>query len=170
MPQIDSQLSTGLHGLDRLLTGLIAGDNVVWQVASIEDYLPFAEPYCRNALASSGRLIYFRFAKHPPLVPSGSGVEVCELKPEAGFEAFVSDIHRTIERAGQGGYYLFDMLSELAVDWYSDQMLGNFFMLTCLYLYDVGAIAYFGLLQGNHSPEAVGPISETAQVLIDVFR
>jgi len=170
MPQIDTELSTGLAGLDRLLTGLIPGDNVVWQVASLEDYLPFVRPYCNTALARGKRLTYFRFAKHPPLVPVGSGAEVHELKPEAGFEAFVSEIHQTIEQAGQGGYYVFDMLSELAVDWYSDQMLGNFFMLICPYLYDVGAIAYFGLLQGDHSSEAVGPISDTAQILIDVFR
>jgi pyruvate,water dikinase len=170
MPQIDTELSTGLARLDRLLTGLIPGDNIVWQVASLEDYLPFVKPYCANALAKGKRLTYFRFAKHPPLVPAGAGAQVRELKPEAGFEAFVSGIHQTIEQAGQGGYYLFDMLSELAVDWYSDQMLGNFFMLTCPYLYDVGAIAYFGLLHGDHSSEAVGPISDTAQVLIDVFR
>jgi len=134
MPQVDPQLSTGLSGLDGLLTGLIAGDNVVWQVASIQDYVSFVEPYCRSATAGGRRLVYFRFAKHPPLVPAGSGAEVRELRPEASFEAFVSDIHRTIERAGRGGYYLFDMLSELAVDWYSDQMRGNFFMLTCPYL------------------------------------
>ncbi len=170
MPQIDPKLSTGLVGLDGLLTGLIPGDNIVWQVASLEDYLPFVEPYRDRALARGERLTYFRFAKHPPLVPAGSGAEICELKPEAGFEAFVSQIHRTISQAGQGGYYVFDMLSELAVDWYSDQMLGNFFMLTCPHLYDVGAIAYFGLLQGYHSSEAVGPISDTAQILIDVFR
>ena len=170
MPQVDPQLSTGLSGLDGLLTGLIAGDNVVWQVASIQDYVSFVEPYCRSATAGGRRLVYFRFAKHPPLVPAGSGAEVRELRPEASFEAFVSDIHRTIERAGRGGYYLFDMLSELAVDWYSDQMLGNFFMLTCPYLYDMGAIAYFGLLQGYHSQEAVGPILDTAQILIDVIR
>ena len=51
MPQIDTELSTGLAGLDRLLTGLIPGDNVVWQVASLEDYLPFVKPYCQTALA-----------------------------------------------------------------------------------------------------------------------
>ena len=158
MPQIDADLSTGLAGLDRLLTGLIAGDNVVWQVGSVEDYRPFVKPYCEKALARGGRLIYFRFAKHTPLVQAGAGIEIHELHPEAGFEAFVSEIHGTIEQAGKGGYYLFDMLSELAVDWYSDQMLGSFFMLTCPYLYDVGAIAYFGLLQEYHSSEAVGPI------------
>ena len=170
MPEVDTRLSTGLPDLDRLLTGLIPGDNVVWQVGSVRDYLPFVEPYCRNALAGGKKLVYFRFAKHPPLVPPGSGADVYDLHPETGFEAFLSEIHRTIEQTWQGAYYVFDLLSDLAVNWYSDQMLGNFFMLTCPYLYDVGAIAYFGLLQDTHSLEAVDAISNTAQILIDVFR
>ena len=169
MPQIDAALSTGLAGLDRVLTGLIPGDNIVWQVAAPKDYEPFARPYCENALARTRKLVYFRFADHAQLVQPGPGIEICELDPRAGFEAFVSEIHKRIARNGDGGYYLFDILSTLAVDWYSDQMLANFFRLTCPYLYDVGAIAYFGLLQGYHSDDAVVPISETAQVLIDVY-
>jgi hypothetical protein len=30
------------------------------------------------------------------------------------------EIHRVIETAGRGAYYVFDCLSELATDWYSD--------------------------------------------------
>ncbi len=170
MPQIDPELSTGLAGLDRLFTGLIPGDNIVWQVASLEDYAPFAESFRSFALSRGIPLLYFRFARHPPLLTPEANVEIVELKPEDGFENFLWGIHRTIERNGHGGYYLFDMLSDLAAGWYSDQMLGNFFMLTCPYLYDVGAIAYFGLQQGYHSPDALDPISRTAQVLVDVFR
>ncbi|HHN47201.1 MAG TPA: pyruvate, phosphate dikinase [Planctomycetes bacterium] len=170
MPHREFELSTGLTGLDALLTGLLPGDNVVWQVASVDEYVPFTAPYCDNALARGKGLVYFRFARHAPLVEARPGVEIRRLRPEEGFEAFVSDVHRSIERQGRGGYYVFDMLSDLAVDWYSDQMLGNFFMLACPYLYEVGAIAYFGLLQGYHSQEASGPISDTAQILLDVFR
>jgi hypothetical protein len=170
MPQIDAALSTGLLHLDRILSGLIPGDNIVWQVAGARDYEPFVRPYCENALARTKRLTYFRFADHPPLVQAGPGIDICQLDPRAGFEQFVSRIHGRIAANGDGGYYLFDILSTLAVDWYSDQMLANFFRLTCPYLYDVKAIAYFGLLQGFHSSDGVGPISETAQVLIDVYR
>jgi len=70
MAQIDASLSTGLGGLDRALKGLIPGDNIVWQVDEIEDYRPFVEPYCREAARRGHRLIYFRFAKHPPVLPS----------------------------------------------------------------------------------------------------
>ena len=170
MAQVDETLSTGLTGLDRVLKGLIPGDNIVWQVDSVRDFRPFAEPYCLNALKAGQRLIYFRFARHEPLAEAASGAEVYDLHPEDGFEQFITEVHQVIRDAGRGGYYLFDCLSDLAVDWYSDQMLGNFFMLTCPYLYDVEAIAYFPLLRNYHSFHATSPIAETTQVLLEVLR
>ncbi len=169
MAQVDSHLSTGLAGLDGLLKGLIPGDNIVYHVADVEDYRPFVDPYCGYARNSGQKLIYFRFAKHEPLM-DGDGAEVVELEPADGFEAFITGIYRTIERTGRGGYYVFDCLSDLAVDWYSDQMLGNFFMLTCPYLFDMEAIACFSVLRGHNSSHATVPIATTAQVVIDVYR
>jgi len=170
MAQNGSKLSTGLPGLDKALRGLITGDNVDWQVDAIDDFTAFAKPYYRNAVKSGRRVVYFRFAKHAPLVGSGEGVEIHQLSPEEGFEQFIGGIHRIIKEVGKGGHYLFDCLSELAVDWYSDQMLGNFFMLTCPYLYDMETIAYFPLLRNYHSFYAIAPISETTQILLDVLR
>jgi hypothetical protein len=170
MAQIDARLSTGLTGLDRVLKGLIPGDNIVWQVDSIDDYADLARPYCLKAAEAGKRLIYFRFAKHASLSPPEAEAKVRQLHPEDGFEQFLTEVHRVIERAGRGAFYVFDCLSELTVDWYSDQMLGNFFMLTCPYLFDMETIAYFALLRNYHSAHATTAISETAQVLVDVFR
>ena len=165
-----SQPTTGLPGLDHVFRGLIAGDNIVWQVDSVNEYLPFVEPYCRAALASGKGLVYFRFARHEPLVPDDFGADVIHLDPQDGFEQFITTIHETIESMGHGGYYLFDCLSDLAVDWYSDRMVGNFFRLTCPFLYDVEAIAYFAVLKNNHSVHASAVIAETTQILLDVYR
>ena len=104
MAQVDSHLSTGLPGLDRVLKGLIPGDNIVWQVDSVEGYRPFVEPHCRWVRESGQRLIYFRFARHGPLIGADVGATVCELDPQDGFEAFITGIHRTIEQNGRGGY------------------------------------------------------------------
>jgi hypothetical protein len=163
-------LSTGLPGLDRVLQGLRSGDNIVWQVDSIEDYVPFVQPYCANALARGRRLIYFRFAKHPPLVKDDSGAEIHILHPEIGFEAFITEIHNVIERAGHEAFYVFDALSELSLDLISDRMLGNFYMLTCPYLYALHTVAYYALLKNYHSFYAASPIAETTQILLDVYR
>jgi len=170
MAAIDAQVSTGLAGLDRVFRGIMAGDNIVWQVDSIDDYRPLVEPFCRYAHERGRKLVYFHFARHPALVAEGPGVEVQVLDPGEGFEPFLTVIHKTIERAGRGAYYVFDCLSDLVADWYSDQMLGNFFMLTCPYLYDLETVAYFALLRGHHSFHATAPILDTTQLFNDVYR
>lgn len=163
------QLTTGLPGLDRVLKGLLPGDNIVWQVDTVEDYLPFVAPFCRAALEASCPVLYFRFARHDPVVKD-AGVQMHVLRPEDGFEAFITQVHQAIQGAGRGAYYVFDCLSDLAVDWYSDPMLGNFFMLTCPYLYDMETVAYFALQRNSHSQQATVPIANTTQLLMDVYR
>lgn len=39
MAAIDAQVSTGLSGLDRVFRGVMAGDNIVWQVDSVNQLL-----------------------------------------------------------------------------------------------------------------------------------
>ncbi len=162
--------STGLKGLDEILSHLREGDNIVWQVDSVKDYLPFVEPYYKYALENGLKPIYFRFAKHKPLISKGSGVEIHRLYPEQGFEKFIKEFHKVIDENGKEGCYIFDCISELVVDWNSDRMLGNFFMLVCPYIRKVGAIAYFALLRNAHSFHATTPITETLQILLEVYR
>lgn len=162
--------STGLPALDRVLEGLILGDNVVWQVGSIEDYLPFVRPYVEEALRQDRKFVYIHFERHDELIPPDPRVETHRLDPAAGFETLTAEIHRIIARAGRGAFYLFDCLSDLAADWYSDMMLGNFFKVTCPYLRELDTIAYFALLRRRHSYRAVAAIRDTTQLLLDVHR
>jgi len=166
----ETMFTTGLPGLDSALKGVLAGDNIVWQVDSIEDYQALARPFVQAGIASGRKLVYFRFASHPPLIQPDTAVILVELDPNAGFETFIALIHQTIERAGRGTLYLFDCLSELAADWYSDQMLGNFFLLTCPYLFDLETVAYFAVFRNYHSSRALQPIFETTQLFLDVYR
>ena len=76
MEQIDPILSTGLPNLDRVLRGLMPGDNIVWQVNSIDDYQPFVDAACSNAARLKQSLVYFRFAKHRRLLQEGASVTV----------------------------------------------------------------------------------------------
>jgi len=170
MSQVSAHLTTGLPGLDRALKGIAPGDNIVWQVDSIDDYVALAEPYWAAALEAGRKVIYFRFGKHPPVMPEDPRAHVCRLHPEAGFETFITELHSEIEKAGRGAFYVFDCLSDLVVDWYSDRMLGNFFLLTCPYLYDLETVAYFAILRNRHSFQAVTPIFETTQLFLDVYR
>jgi hypothetical protein len=162
---------TGLAGLDAVLRGLRAGDNVVWQIESVEDdYAPVVAPFVRAARVAGRRVVYHRFARHPALVDPGAGVELDALDSSVGFESFTAAIHASVERAGRGACHVFDCLSELAADWCSDLMLGNFFKVTCPYLYELDTIAYFAVLRDGHSLEAVQAIRSTTQLLVDVFR
>jgi hypothetical protein len=164
------QISSGLPGLDFIVGGVLAGDNIVWQVDEVDDIRPFIVPFCRFALSSGKKLVYFRFAKHPPLVPKDVSAEIHHLNPEEGFETFLFKVHTAIAQSGRGAYYVLDCLSELVADWYSDQMLANFFMLTCPYLYDMETVAYFVILRNRHSNYATAPITETTQLFFDLYR
>ena len=170
MADTDPVLSTGLPGLDKVLRGLMPGDNLVWQVTSIDDYVPFVAHAQAHAAQTRQPIIYFRFGTHGALLEESESITVCQLHPERGFATFIKEINDVISHSRHRALYVFDCLSELVVDWCSDRMLGNFFMLTCPHLYDVGAIAYFALFRDNHSFHATGPIGDTTQILIDVYR
>jgi hypothetical protein len=161
---------TGMPSLDAVITGLRPGDNVVFQVDNVLDYVPFVQLFCQDAVMRGHKLVYFRFASHASLLPLDATIDVHELNPAAGFEAFIGSILSTIEQRGTGACYVFDCLSDLAVDWYSDIMLGNFFQLTCPYLFDFGTFAYFALVRNRHASQVIDAIQETAQVIIDVYH
>jgi hypothetical protein len=165
-----TQPSTGLPALDKILHGIRPGDNVVWQVDSIDDYLPFVESFVTSAQSEERKIVYFRFAKHKELVSRDSGARTYHLNPAAGFEIFITKIHEVIELTGRDAYYVFDSLSELAIECFSERMLGNFFRLTCPYLYELDTVAYFAVLRNYHSYHAALPISETTQLLLDIYR
>jgi len=167
---VGKRVGTGLKDLDRVLQGLMPGDNVVWGVDAIEDYLPFVRAFENFARSAGERLVYFRFARHAPIFTESESVQVVVLDPEAGFERFLARILDIIEAKGPGALYVFDCLSDLAAGWYSDRMLGNFFMIACPFLYKLDTIAYFALLKNHHSFHATDGIMNTAQVILDVYR
>ncbi|MFC1500891.1 PEP/pyruvate-binding domain-containing protein [Elusimicrobiota bacterium] len=170
MGKVYSLMSTGLPELDNVIQNVMPGDNIVWQMDSIEDYILFVHPFLSDAYKKGNKLIYFRFAEHSSLLPEGVNAEVYTLHPEDGFESFIAEIFNVIEKYGTGVFYVFDCLSELTVDWYSDRMLANFFMLTCPYLYDYETVTYFALLRNHHTSQTINAIHNTAQVIIDVYR
>ena len=165
-----AEVTTGLPGLDKVLRDVIPGDNIVWQVETVAEYEALVVPYARAARQAGRRLIYFRFASHEKLIPDDFGAEIHALDPRLGFESFVTQVHQVIDNAGRHAIYVFDCLSELASLWLADQMLGNFFLLTCPRLCDLETVTYFGILRNHHASFALNPIKETTQFLLDVFQ
>lgn len=162
--------SSGLPGLDRILDGLRLGDNVVWQVDSVDDYRYFARPFAENALRGGKRLVYLRFGQHPPILPALDGMSVHELQSSRGFERFSTRIREIATREGEGVYYVFDCLSELLSEWSTDLMIGNFFLVTCPYLFQLRTVAYFAILRDRHSYQTIARIRDTTQLLLDVYH
>lgn len=160
--------TTGLPGLDAVLSGVQPGDNIVWQIQTFDEYLALVKPYADAALAQQRRLIYFRFADHPRLLDARA--ETHRIDPAIGFEAFVDRVHSVIEAAGRETFYVFDCLSHLADAWQSDRMMGNFFRLTCPRLFDLDTVTYFGVYRNTHAPSGMSAITDTTQFLLDVFH
>ena len=163
-------ISTGIKGLDQVITGLRSGDNVVWQIDDIDDYVGLVKPFVQQALKENKKVIYLRFAAHRELLKPSKSIKRYELNAYTGFETFAAKINNIITQEGVGAYYVFDCLSELLSAWATDLMIGNFFMVTCPYLYELKTITYFSILRNNHSFQSIARIRETTQLLIDVYH
>ncbi|MDZ4184976.1 MAG: PEP/pyruvate-binding domain-containing protein, partial [Desulfuromonadales bacterium] len=166
----ETRITCGISSLDELIQGLRLGDNVVWQVDHWEAYRYFAAPFIQEALRAHRRCIYLRFAAHPPILSPQPGLEIIEIDPQSGFDAFSVEVHQIIESRGREAFYVFDSLSSLVGEWATDELLANFFQITCPFLYEMDTVAYFHLMRGQHAHQAVARIRDTTQVLIEVYQ
>jgi hypothetical protein len=165
------RVSTGSSGFDKVIDGLRLGDNVVWQVDSVGDYRRMVDPFVAQARADGRRLVYVRFGSHPALVTDDAvATVICEVDPTHGFESFATEVHALVEREGIGAFYVFDSLTDLLPYWHSDLMIGNFFKVTCPFLYELDTIAYFAIVRGAHTYATIAGIRETTQLLLDLYR
>lgn len=168
MAAFDKILS-GFPQMDNVLDSIRLGDNVVWQVSDIHEFRLFAEAFVRQAVKDKRNVIYIRFAQHEPVLHDLTGVKVFSLNPDQGFESFTVSIYQKITEEGRDAFYVFDCLSDLQSVWYTDLMMGNFFRVICPYLFELDTVAYFPLLRGRHSFDAVARIRDTTQLLLDVY-
>ena len=62
------RIRSGLPGLDSMLDSIRMGDNVVWQVSSMDDYMHFVAPLCNQLYEEGKELLYMHFSGHPALL------------------------------------------------------------------------------------------------------
>ena len=164
------RIKCGIPTLDPVFDNIRLGDNVVWQLTSLDDFKFFYKPYVEQAMRDGRNLVYIRFASHEPLLEPSEGLKIYEFDPNEGFETFTVAVRHVITEEGRDAFYVFDCLSELQVAWSSDLMMGNFFRVTCPYLFELDTVAYFPVLRGRHSFAAVAKIRDTTQLFIDVYH
>ncbi len=160
---------SGIPEMDQALDNIRLGDNVVWQVTRLEEFKLFLNPYVDQAVRDGRNLIYIRFASHEPLVEERQGVKIVTVELSHRFENFTVEIHNLIEHEGEDAFYVFDCLSELQTAWATDLMMGNFFRVTCPFLFKLNTVAFFPLIRGKHSFKAIAKIRDTTQLLMDVY-
>ncbi len=163
------RILSGVPMMDAALDNIRMGDNVVWQVSDLEEFRIMARAFAAQAIKDGRNLIYFRFAEHEPILEPMEGLRIIEVELSHRFETFTIDIHNLIEREGRDAFYVFDCLSELEEAWATDLMMGNFFHLTCPYLFILDTVAFFPVIRGRHSFDAIAQIRDTTQLFLDVL-
>ena len=107
MAAFDRVLS-GFPALDQAVDYIRMGDNVVWRVSGLSEFSRFADPFVEQAKKDGRKIIYFRFASHPELVPECPEVKRIIVPLSHRFETFTVEIHRHIEAEGRDAFYVFD--------------------------------------------------------------
>lgn len=185
------RIKSGIPGLDEALDNIRLGDNVVWNVTNLNEFSYFVDPYVKQAKEDERNLIYIRFANHSPLIEmteedfklleieennpetefcmiERDGIKIYKVNPYNQFETFTLEVHRIIEKEGFDAFYVFDCLSDLQAVWSTDLMMGNFFKVTCPFLFQLDTVAYFPIIRGRHSFDAIAKIRETTQLFLNV--
>ena len=186
------RIKSGIPGLDKALDNIRLGDNVVWNVTNLHEFSYFVDPYVKQAKEDNRNLIYIRFANHPPLIEMDEedfrllehekdnpdtefcmierdGIKIYLVNPYNQFETFTLEVHRIIEKEGFDAFYVFDCLSDLQAVWSTDLMMGNFFKVTCPFLFQLDTVAFFPIIRGRHSYDAIAKIRETTQLFLNVY-
>ncbi|MBR3309506.1 MAG: phosphoenolpyruvate synthase [Lachnospiraceae bacterium] len=163
------RVESGFPEVDKMLDNIRMGDNVVWRVSSLDQFRTFAVAFAKQAVKDGRNIIYIRFAEHEPILPEIEGVRVVQMKLSHLFETFTIDIHNLIAEEGKDAFYVFDCLSELEEAWATDLLMGDFFHLTCPFLFQLDTVAFFPVLRGRHSFDAIKKIRDTTQLFLDVF-
>ena len=186
------RIKSGIPGLDAALDNIRLGDNVVWNVTNLNEFSYFVNPYVKQAKEDNRNLIYIRFSDHPPLVEmteedfrlleieennpdtefcmiERDGVKIYRVNPYNQFETFTLEVRRIIEKEGFDAFYVFDCLSDLQAVWSTDLMMGNFFKVTCPFLFKLDTVAFFPIIRGRHSYDAIAKIRETTQLFLNVY-
>ena len=79
-------------------------------------------------------------------------------------------MHQIIEERGSEVFYVFDNLSALVDEWATDELLANFFQVTCPFLFELDTVTYFALTRGRHATAPSRASATPPRCCIDVYH
>ena len=101
------RIRSGLPGLDSMLDSIRMGDNVVWQVSSMDDYMHFVTPLCNQLHEEGKELLYMHFSGHPALLQAGNGIRVYEFDPSEGFIVLAYTVRTAFSSSGADHAFIY---------------------------------------------------------------
>lgn len=119
------RIKSGILQLDETLDNIRLGDNVVWQVSNLDEFLYFVKPFVKQALKDNRNLIYVNFGQHEPLIDMTAddflkldveknnpetefpmierdGIKIYQVDPNKQFEPFTLEVHNNYYKRGKG--------------------------------------------------------------------
>ena len=164
-----STATTGVAELDRALSGLFWGDNVVFDAELAADVEPFYAAVAAQASSYDGA-VYVTLAREPDeLATSFPGFDVIDAR-EGTELAQPRPLLDAIARRCAGRprqLLLFDSLEHMSRRW-GRETAGAFFARGCPLLLGLGAIAYWALTAARHTPVLRRQIEGITQCVLDV--
>ena len=163
--------STGIADLDRLLSNLLPGDNVVW-VGDDEQLLARLEDAFLRDAARHGRHRTYVATKSTPAGLRdrlGEGVEILDARPrgEHGSPMALEQALLHPVRSAPLAAIVVDGLDRLVRRWSTERALGVFTRV-CPRLFETGTIAYWRIRRGDVPPAFVEGVRKVTQCVLDV--
>jgi len=167
--EIPTTATTGVEELDRALSGLYWGDNVVFDAELAADVEPFFVAVAAQEARYEGAA-FVTLARDPEeLARSFPGLEVVDARPGTPL-AKPGPLLDALARRCVGSprqLLLFDSLETMSARW-GRETTGRFFARCCPLLLGLGAIAYWSLTAARHTPALRRKIEGITQCVVDV--
>lgn len=163
------RFSTGVPTLDDLLEEVRPGDNLVFYTPDPEPYRLFAAALREWCHREGRRLVYIRVDGSLDKVMSGLPEEdVFDVVPRCRDpQGLMADLKACVQEKGRGVYYVCDNLTAMRPLLGGEQELRAFFAESCHLLFQLGTVAYWLLLKGEHAAETVAAMRDCTQVFLD---
>lgn len=162
-------IRSGIEDLDRVLGGLLAGDNVVW-VTDERELFDLAERAMLDATPRDERAIHVTSQETGPQIRArlGDDVTVVDTRARSRFSDPVLLEQMLVSEARNGATrVVVDGLAPLGRQWGLDRAVG-FFRRVCPRLFDLGAIAYWRVSRAKLGNAAIDEIRKVTQCVFEV--